>query len=423
MSTDVFVKPVDSEVILLSTTFGLLISSDNGATFRWICEEAVGYGGVFDPDYAIGADGTIFAGTPDALMISSDGCAWNPAAGDLAQHWVADIERGPDGELWVATSTTARPNDVYLSDDNGQIFAAKNMRSETAFWRSVRVAASNPQRVYVTGYTQAQSTLDGGVGGPEPLFYRSDNGGESWMQIDLVGVEFGPQPLFLLHGVDPTDPDVVFARSVGANGVIGDFLYRSDNGGTSWAKVLETGTGIRAFVIRKSGDIIVGTVNNDADMDRVFVSTNGGVGFSPAAQQPQMGCIAEDENGRLLACGANWEPDFFALGSSSDGVNWTKLVRFSEMKSAYSCPAETLQASLCESRLWPTLCEQFACNRGSSNDVDAGPSGDGSGNDGGGCCDAGAGAAGSVILTAATGLLLLAVLRRRRSKPLEPPSQ
>src|SRR5439155_24446940 len=66
-------KAGDDQSIYLSTTFGLLVSHDDGCTFRWVCEQSLGYGGQWDPKYAIASDGTIFATTFEGLRVSRDG--------------------------------------------------------------------------------------------------------------------------------------------------------------------------------------------------------------------------------------------------------------------------------------------------------------------------------------------------------------
>lgn len=409
----VFVQSGDDQTVLVSSTFGLMISRDGGSSFQWVCEDAIGYGGVFDPDFAIASDGTIFAGTNRELRISrDDGCTWEPATGELGDHWIDDIEIGPAGEIWAITATTGKANDVYRSNDNGTSFIDRNMRNDTAFWKSIRVAPSDGQRIYLTGYEVVEDSTDGGMTRPAPLLFRSPDGGDSWTPLDFEGIELANLPLFKLLAVDPDDPTVVFGRSVNANGLQGDILYRSGDAGDSWNEVLRTETSIQAFVIRKNGQVIVGTTNNGASDNRVFVSSDGNAPFDKAASQLQMACIAELSNGDLLACGANWEPDFLALGRSSDGNEWTKLVRFSEIQSAYQCPAETVQAKVCEAVQWPALCLQFGCERPMIQ-ADAGPSP--IDRDTGGCCDAGANPASTVLLALFTGLFLALLFRRRRA--------
>ena len=53
VTNGVYVHPSDPQSILVRTTFGLLVSRDGGCSFRWICEQNVGYGGTYDPHYAI----------------------------------------------------------------------------------------------------------------------------------------------------------------------------------------------------------------------------------------------------------------------------------------------------------------------------------------------------------------------------------
>src|SRR5687767_14662124 len=53
--------------IVAGLTFGALISHDGGATWLWMCEAAIGYGGVYDPDYELVPSGAVFATTFDGL--------------------------------------------------------------------------------------------------------------------------------------------------------------------------------------------------------------------------------------------------------------------------------------------------------------------------------------------------------------------
>ena len=73
LTNGVFFKSGDPHSQYVRTTFGLLISHDDGTTFNWVCEQNIGYGGVFDPKYAIATDGTIFATTFTGLRVSRDG--------------------------------------------------------------------------------------------------------------------------------------------------------------------------------------------------------------------------------------------------------------------------------------------------------------------------------------------------------------
>ena len=52
----------DPSLLLLRTTFGMLVSHDAGKTWDWICESAAGYGGTQDPSIAILSGGHFVAG-------------------------------------------------------------------------------------------------------------------------------------------------------------------------------------------------------------------------------------------------------------------------------------------------------------------------------------------------------------------------
>ena len=64
--------------ILAGMTFGAVVSHDGGATWHWMCEKAVLYGGLFDPDYAYSSSGAVFATTFDGSLVMRDGCTFTP---------------------------------------------------------------------------------------------------------------------------------------------------------------------------------------------------------------------------------------------------------------------------------------------------------------------------------------------------------
>jgi hypothetical protein len=209
------------------------VSRDDGCTVRWICEADLGYGGRWDPAYAIAGDGTIFATTYTGLRVShDDGCSFATAtaalpAGDPGRtvgRWVDALELGPDGTLWVGTSDTSAPNDVFASTDGGATFASRGLSSPTMFWKSVKAAPSDTRRVYVTGYERAGASADGGILPPPPQALRTDDAGAHWAELSLAGLTYGPIPIVLALAVDPHDPDVVYLISRGANPPTGDRL-------------------------------------------------------------------------------------------------------------------------------------------------------------------------------------------------------
>ena len=416
----IFPKPGEPQTLYLATTFGLLVTTDEGCTFRWMCEQSIGYGGTWDPAYAIGSDGTIFATTFDGLRISRDGgCTFETATASLAMNdpnriadiWIDALDIGPTGEIWVGTAETGHTNDIFVSQDNGVTFSPRGMQSPEIWWKSVKVAPSNPATVYITGYQVA--------GTPTAYFYRTTNGGMQWTPSPLVNVQYASTPVLRVKAVDPINPDVLYMASEGANPPTGDRLYRSSDGGMTWTEVLATTSSIHDVVIRDAQHVVVATQVKGATSimgGPAFGSSDGGASFTALAGAPQLACLAKRADGTLFGWGANWDPDFKAVARSTDGgASWEKVWRFVEIAGAVQCGAGTVQHDTCDvAQLDCPSCQTElklpfgakgpSCGAAASDPPVSPPPKNG------GCCDAGDGAAGSALF--ALGLLVL--VRRRR---------
>lgn len=99
----------DPANVLVRTTFGVLLSRDHGAHFRWICEDAMHYGGAQDPPYAFTRGGGIALVSSNGF-VRGDGERFEPnvplrGARDLSIDTRAD--RG-----WVLTSMFEQQTDA-----------------------------------------------------------------------------------------------------------------------------------------------------------------------------------------------------------------------------------------------------------------------------------------------------------------------
>lgn len=407
--------PGDNQTLYVSTTFGLVISKDGGCTFNWVCEQALGYGGTWDPRYAIGADGTIFATTYEGLRASTDGGCSFDVVPPTAGLWVDAVWIGPTGQVWAATAETGGINDVLASTTSPLTLASKGMSSAEVWWKSVAVAPSDDKRVYITGYQVADT--------PAAHFYRSDDGGAQWMPQPLADVRYGGTPVLRVRAVDPTNPDIVFMSSEAANPPLGDLLYRSTDGGATWTEVLATDATVHDVVIREGGQVLVATQIKTTTAlagGTLYASRDGGATFTAPDGAPKLACLAQSSDGTLYGCGANWEPDFMAVARSVDGgATWEKVWRFVEMADALQCAPGTVQHDTCDVELWDCpacgtdLKRQFgakgpACGPGAADP--AVPK-----QNGGGCCGAGD------PLGALWGLVVLGWLGwRRRCRTRQP---
>lgn len=406
LTNGVFFRPADNDTIYVRSTFGMLISHDDGCTFRWVCEQNIGYGGTFDPKYAIATDGTIFATTFVGLRVSRDGgCSFTTATAELplgapnriADIWVDALDIAPTGDVWVATAESGKTNNIYRSTDNGLTFEARGMITPMVLWKSLRVAPSDPMRVYASGYELGAT--------PVAHFYSTIDGGQNWTPSPLTNVQFASVPVVVLAAVDAADPLVVYLTSVESNGM-GDRLYRSSDGGTTFVEVLATTEAIRDVVIRDSTTVLVATTKGG-----LHRSGDGGKTFAVVAGSPELACLGKRPDGTLIGCGANWEPDFMSVARSDDATQWQKIFRFVEIAGPLACPAGTPNHDVCDQQMWLALKEQFGATGptcGAAGDPTVEPP------KSGGCCDAGAGSP-----LALGGLSMLAtwmMLRRRRRR-------
>ena len=407
-------QPGDHRSLYVATTFGLLISRDDGCSFRWVCEQNLGYAGAFDPQYRIARDGTIFATTSTGLRISRDGgCSFATATaeappgdpGRIAGAWVTAIDIAPTGDVWVATANTGSPSGVYRSTDSGATFAPGGLASPTIWWKSLAVAPSRAARIYATGYQVAGTRPDGGPLPPTTHLEISDDTGAHWQHSPLTGVRFGAMPLVRVLAVDPANPDAVLLASSLAN-ASGDRLYRSGDGGLTWTDVLDTASPIVDLAFEQDGSAVVATRSAAS-----FRSADRGASFQPLTGAPRLGCVGQRGDGAVFGCGANSDPDFKAIARTRDGATWGKVFRFAELAGPVDCPAGTAQHDVC-SGLWPAVRQQLGATGptcGAEPTPDSAPPPRKSG----GCCDAG-GPSGGLGASARAALCGVATLRRRR---------
>lgn len=423
-TTNVRVTPGNDQLLLVPTTFGLLISKDGGETFGWVCEAAIGYSGTYDPDYEVAANGDIYATTFKGLRVSRDqGCSWvsvgDPDVGE--ETFVNQIEIGPDGRIWVATSQGGEPNDIFVSDD-GSSFEGTGLLSDV-WWLSVATTPDDSGRVYATGYQPAPAS--------GALLRRKTTVDGEWEALPVDDFEFGEaNPFVYLLGASRQDADVVFARAVGVNPPAGDALYRSVDGGLSWTRVLDFADAISAFTIRADGSVIAGTSRPcsadppDSVKGCVQISSDGGTTWQALETELPLACLGERTDGTLVGCVPHALPDLRVLVSSSDGgATWNTAFRFKDFETGTAgpleCPADTVQAMTCVPEAWPALacttllldlplCESSAGDAGVAG-ADAGKSR----GETGGCCRVG-GRSRASALPGVLAILWLMIRRPRR---------
>jgi len=319
------------------TNYGLLVSDDAGCTFRWICEQNVGYGSsAYIPQFAVGHDGTIYATGFAGLRISTDGgCSF---AGAIGETFVTDVDIDEANAVWAVTGEAGRTNDVYLATD-GATFVSANLSSNTIRWLSIKNAAG---RTYVSGVDNTGAVQ----------MRRKDNAG--WNPVSIAGIATTMNAKLDIVAVDRANPDIVYV--VATEHPDGDRLYRTTDGGSSWKLVFQlegviTGVTLARLPGEGTDKVIVSTMVRKGLVlvGGPAMAASDGETFGPLDGAPTLACTTVAPDGRLFGCGANWEPDYMAVGRR-DADGWKKVWRFVELLGPLDCGADSQQNMMCNSR-------------------------------------------------------------------------
>lgn len=331
--------------IAAGMTFGMVISHDGGATWRWMCEKAILYGGLYDPDYVYNPTGALFATTFDGSLVMRDGCTFQPT--QFAKKFFSAITQGPNGALFMAAAdvadTMGNPGDakIYKSTDNGMTFPVSASAGIVNDWyNSIEVAPSDPNRVYVSGYR-----LTAGLRSFQ--IYKSTNGGTSFTPVTSNTFTTTENSTIDIVGIKDGAPDTLFVRVSLQTDQPGDAIWRSDNGGASWTKIFEKDEEL-SFVVRKNGDLVAATRTKGTFVARgptnaTFVAVTGA---------PQINCLAENLAGELWACTKNYTMvgmpgDGAGIMKTTDLTSWTKVLQYENILGPVDCATGTRQHDQC----------------------------------------------------------------------------
>jgi photosystem II stability/assembly factor-like uncharacterized protein len=405
--------------IAAGMSFGLLLSKDNGATWYWMCETAVGYGGTYDPDYELTSTGALFATTFNGLKVQRDGCLFQQQSG---ANFVSTITQGSDGKLYYGAAEPAQsgsPGDakIYRSADDGVTWAPSTSPPGMVgdWWSSLEVAPSSPSRLYLSGY-RFVSSPSGNV--KQFLLFRSDDAGDTWTQLPTTQLATMPNSTIEIAGISYTDPNVVFARVKLADNSISDAIYRSTDAGATWTLILTKSSSISFLVRRQTGELVAATQTLGA-----VRSTDNGATWIDLVSPPHINCLAENSAREVWACTQNYGgvqsmSDGAGIMKSTDLATWTPVLRYQDIKAPVACPDGTPQRQSCDLELWCGLCSQLGCQSGRPECAPVtGPDAGGVGGGGGGkgCCESSVTAApGALLLVIGVGVVLLRRPRRRR---------
>jgi photosystem II stability/assembly factor-like uncharacterized protein len=408
------------ERLALRATFGLLVSADQGASWEWICEEAMGFNGNQDPAVAITPQGSLLAGLAEGLSVSQNGgCAWSFAAEGLEHQLVIDVavRRAAPSAAYALTSTLtsgdggapAFRSQLFVSRDDGRAWQPVGAPFDPAFRaETIEVAESDAARLYVSG-------VRGGGSSAKGVLFSSGDGGMTWQERPIA-LETPQEKAPFLAAVDPADPERLYVRTAG---VASGRLLVSTDGGESF-RVLYTSRGpLLGFALSPDGT----TIFVGGPLDGLLAASKAEERFESRASI-EVQCLAT-QGDSIWACSN--DTTSFLLGVSRDGGRtFEAKVRLAAIKGPLVCGVPAQPAG-CGAR-WPDLRTRFAAvaGDGGAGSADAGardapsdvPTGQAPSSKGGGCAlspgPAGSARQGLVLLSAIAACAL--ALRRIRNR-------
>jgi photosystem II stability/assembly factor-like uncharacterized protein len=348
--------PSTDLTVAVGNTFGLALSSDGGQHWNWICEQAIGYAGTYDPVVSVTRGGSIWVTTYIGLARSTDGgCTWSFATG-LDGYQVDDLAVSPDGQtLLLTTSTAGLPNSVFRSSDAGASFAPATLTAagggaaKEDLYTSVKLAPSDPTVGYASGLSVQ--------GGTTTTLYGSRDGGQTWNALPASGLPGGQS--YIVGAIAPDDPGRLLLRVEPKVAVSNkaDALFLSTDGGMTFTNILSVPAALNGLAYGSTGMQVWGS-----SVDALYRSTDGGTTFSTVATAGQAGaprfhCLTV-RNDLVYVCADPLMDGYAAARTADNGATFTAVLAYPSLNGPLQCPASTPVGMMCGS-LWPALASQI----------------------------------------------------------------
>jgi hypothetical protein len=351
----------DKNLIVLRTSYGILPSHDNGSTWGFVCEDALGLGttATEDPSVGLTANNALIAGVSKGLNVSPDvGCNWNCIGQNgLSGQAIADIAVRPDAptsavaitKTFFETDSGAEEttSEVYETTDNGVTWTQIGTPIDpTVVVQTIDVAPGDAKRLYVSG------TRGYGAAKTASLFVSTDHG-MTWNEKPLPSAQYDytTEDSVYIGAVDPSNIDRVYLRSsgilTGGRSRLTVVTNASTTAQFATAQIFTVEAGMSGEM---TGELLGFALSPDGQ--KVFVGTKEDGLWEASASDLKftqkstkvIQCLATRGN-ELWACSAAVS-GFVAGVSTDDGVTFTpKLPLIGSLSGPIACAPNAMGAA------------------------------------------------------------------------------
>jgi hypothetical protein len=405
----------DSNTLVLSATYGILLTTDRGGTWRHLCELGFAFSiDEVDPLVEVVGDGGMVVQVSRSLnRAAAPFCEFRPTLGGGGSERVVDFALDREDPTRLVALMVGRSeqgvveNRLFVSEDSGISFGVMGAAlpaEAITFGQTLDAAPSDGSRLYVSG-------IDAEGRG---VVLRSSDAGESF-ESTVLPLEVGEQPY--IAAVHPTDPDVIYVRTdtwtANADGVLeaNDALLYSDDGGQSFLEVHRAAAKLFGFALSPDGSqVLIGygdpvAPSRAVDANAVGIyRANAGEHEFTKIYEGAVSCLTWTA-ASLYACTSQVERGF-ALGVApdaefelEDAEPFAPLLDLTQVAGPFECPACST-SGVCAATWNETCavfgsCETSAGGAASNDECVAGATADGVAGYGGAAGETSAGGEGA----------------------------
>jgi hypothetical protein len=247
------------ERLALYGTYGLLITTDAGQSWQYLCEGATGPFSGEAPLLELLPEGRIVLSAETGLRAAEfPACDWQALLEPTLPAVVQDITRdaGDPAALWALISepeiNVGYRSALRRSLDGGVTWSDSMPLPSGLVARGLTLdgAPSQPDRLYVSG-------LDADDNG---TLLRSDDAGQTWQAFPIPGTSSDAEPY--IAAVAPSDSDMLYVRSSTLADYQGqlqpdDALFFSSDGGETFTRVLSRRAKLLGFALSPDGETVL----------------------------------------------------------------------------------------------------------------------------------------------------------------------